>query len=73
MNYLLNIYKSGNIVKTEVLASQEEASENFNAYLDTLDNDFEKGCSDYSCTPTAEELTEAPEPAPKKSKSTKNK
>lgn len=73
MNYLLNIYNAGNIVKTEILASREEAIENFNAFLDTLDNDFEKGCSDYSCTPTAEELTEAPAPAPKKSKSTKNK
>lgn len=71
MNYLLNIYNAGNIVKTEILASREEAIENFNAFLDTLDNDFEKGCSDYSCTATAEELTEAP--APKTSKSTKNK
>ena len=57
MNYLLNIYEFGHIVKTEIHSSEESAVSSFNKHVEGIENTFEKACANYSCTPTKEEIT----------------
>jgi hypothetical protein len=72
MAKLLNIYNFGVIVETHITKTEEEAREIFNAYKETLEGDFAKGCTRYSCTELEEETeAPAPAPAPKKKKSNK--
>ena len=56
MNYLLNIYEFGNIIKTEIHESEENALQSFNKHVDNIESQFEKACASYSCTPTKEEI-----------------
>jgi hypothetical protein len=55
MNYLLNIYEFGLIVKTEIHTNEKSALKAFDNHLQTIEGDFEKGVCFCSCTPTAEE------------------
>lgn len=55
MNYLLNIYEFGLITKTEIHTNEKSALKAFNNHLQTLEGDFKKGISFFSCTPTSEE------------------
>jgi hypothetical protein len=57
MNYLVNIYKAGLIVKTHIFETEEKAVEAFNTYVETLEDTFDKATCMYTCTPTEEETT----------------
>lgn len=59
MNYLLNIYSFGAIVKTEIHTNEKSGLKAFSNHLETLSDDFERGVCFCSCTPTAEESNTA--------------
>jgi hypothetical protein len=56
MAKLLNIYNTGLIVETHVLETEKEALEIVKNHLDTLENDYDRGVTSYSCTETDAEV-----------------
>lgn len=50
MAYLLNIYLRGDLVKTEILATENEGVKSFNNFLDSQETDYLKGVTAHSLT-----------------------
>lgn len=73
MSYLLNIYDTGVIVETHVLATREEGEQIFADFVNSKEGDYEKSVCFNSLTfheeleiPTETELTKTNNKKPKK-------
>lgn len=73
MAYLLNIYDTGVIVETHVLATREEGEQIFANFIDAKEDDYTKNCCICSLNfyeelelPTETELTKTNNKKPKK-------